>query len=77
VDEVNVKWCKANLSEIEAEICHFYPRLDITSLSIDVTYGVSVMTHPTEGAQFARLKELRRVLTAGGICILSTHRNTR
>jgi SAM-dependent methyltransferase len=73
VDKVNVEWCKANLSDIGVELCDFYPPLDLESSSVDMIYGISVMTHLTEGAQFAWLKELRRVLKTGGICILSTH----
>jgi SAM-dependent methyltransferase len=73
VDKVNVEWCKANLPDIVVEVCDFYPPLDLESSSVDVIYGISVMTHLTEGAQFAWLKELRRVLKIGGICILSTH----
>ena len=30
------------------------------------------MNHLTEGAQYAWLKELRRILKPGGICILTT-----
>jgi hypothetical protein len=36
-------------------------------------YGISVMTHLTQGTQFAWLKEIRRVLKPGGICVLTTH----
>jgi len=73
VDKVNVEWCKANLSDIGVDVCDFYPPLDLESSSVDVIYGISVMTHLTEGAQFAWLKELCRVLKTGGICILTTH----
>ena len=73
VDKVNVEWCKDNLSDIEVDVCDFYPPLDLQSSSVDLIYGISVMTHLTEGAQFAWLKDLRRVLKPGGICILTTH----
>ena len=72
VDKVNVEWCKANLPDIEVDICDFYPPLDLQSSSVDLIYGISVMNHLTEGAQFAWLKDLRRVLKSGGICILTT-----
>jgi SAM-dependent methyltransferase len=73
VDQVNVEWCKANLSDIGVKACDFYPPLDLESSSVDLIYGISVMTHLTEGAQFAWLKDLSRVLKPGGICILTTH----
>jgi SAM-dependent methyltransferase len=38
-----------------------------------LVYGISVMTHLTEGAQYAWLKELRRILKPGGICVLTIH----
>jgi SAM-dependent methyltransferase len=73
VDRVNVSWCQTNLPDIPVELCDFYPPLDLASGSVDMIYGISVMTHLTVGAQLAWLKELRRVLKPGGICVLSTH----
>jgi SAM-dependent methyltransferase len=73
VDKVNVEWCKTNLPDIEVDVCDFYPPIDLESSSVDLIYGISVMTHLTEGAQLAWLKDLRRVLNPGGICILTTH----
>ncbi|MCI4679985.1 class I SAM-dependent methyltransferase [Rhodoblastus acidophilus] len=73
VDQVNAKWCMDNCPDIESSCSDFFPPLEIQSASIDLVYGISVMTHLTEGAQYAWLKELRRILRPGGICILSTH----
>jgi SAM-dependent methyltransferase len=75
VDSVNVDWCRKNVSDIDVALADFFPPLEIEPASVDLIYGVSVMTHLTEGAQLAWLKEFRRILKTGGICILSTHGN--
>jgi SAM-dependent methyltransferase len=73
VDPVNVDWCVRNLSDIKTSVCDFFPPLELRESSVDIVYGISVMTHLTEGAQYAWLKELRRILRPGGLCLLSTH----
>lgn len=73
VDRVNAKWCHENYPDIETAVSDFFPPLDFESSSIDMIYGISVMTHLTEGAQYAWLKELRRILKPGGLCVLTTH----
>jgi SAM-dependent methyltransferase len=73
VDRVNIEWCKQNLPRIDTMLSDFFPPLDLLSESIDMAYGISVMTHLTQGAQMAWIKELRRILTPGGICILTIH----
>ena len=73
IDRVNVDWCRAHLDDIAVSLCDFYPPLDLESESLDMIYGISVMTHLTEAAQFVWLKELRRLLKPGGICVLTVH----
>jgi SAM-dependent methyltransferase len=73
VDRVNAEWCRQNLRDIPVSTSDFFPPLEIEASSIDMIYGISVMTHLTEGAQYAWLKELWRVLKPGGICVLTTH----
>jgi len=73
VDEVNVAWCRENLNDIEIGLCDFFPPLELEPNSIDVIYGISVMTHLTDAAQFVWLREIRRMLKPEGICILTTH----
>ena len=72
VDRVNAKWCRENYPDIETADADFFPPLDIETSSIDMVYGLSVMTHLTEVAQYAWLKELRRMLKPDGLCVLST-----
>jgi SAM-dependent methyltransferase len=73
VDRVNAQWCQESYPDIETVISDFFPPLDLEPSSIDMVYGISVMTHLTEGAQYAWLKELRRILKPGGLCVLTTH----
>jgi SAM-dependent methyltransferase len=73
VDGVNVEWCRQNLPDIEVSVSDFFPPLEFEASRFDLVYGISVMTHLTEGAQHAWLKELRRILKPGGICVLRTH----
>ena len=73
VDRFNAEWCMEHLSDIKTSICDFFPPLEFPACSIDMIYGISVMTHLTQGTQFAWLKEIRRVLKPGGICVLTTH----
>lgn len=72
VDQANVEWCQS-LPDIEVNLCDFYPPFDCESCSVDFAYGISVMTHLTEGAQMAWLKELRRVVRPGGTVVLTTN----
>ena len=73
VDSVNVEWCRSTFRDIENSVSDFFPPLELATASIDMVYGISVMTHLTEGAQYAWLKELRRVLKPDGVCVLTTH----
>jgi SAM-dependent methyltransferase len=73
VDQVNVDWCQRNLHDIEVNLCDFYPPFDCESCSVDFAYGISVMTHLSEGAQMAWLEELRRVVRPGGTIVLTTN----
>jgi ubiquinone/menaquinone biosynthesis C-methylase UbiE len=73
VDGLNVEFGNANHPRIEFTVGPFYPPLPYPDESFDSLYGISVMTHLTEGAQFAWLKELRRVVRPGAAVILTVH----
>jgi len=74
IDAVNVEWCKHNMPDVATfsmiEPLGTFPLHDD---SVDLLYGISVMTHLTEHAQFQWLNEIRRVLKPGGGAILTTH----
>jgi ubiquinone/menaquinone biosynthesis C-methylase UbiE len=71
VDKFNVDWCRANLPDLEVSQCDFFPPTQLASSSVDLIYGISVMTHLTEQTQLRWLAELRRILKPDGVCILS------
>ena len=73
VDAYNVDYAKLRYPDIEFALAPFYPPLPYKDGSFDALYGISVMTHLTEGAQFAWLKELRRVVKPGAPVILTVH----
>jgi ubiquinone/menaquinone biosynthesis C-methylase UbiE len=73
VDSFNIAWCQKYITDIETSICDFYPKINVLDQTIDVVYGISVMTHLTEDVQEIWLRELKRILKPGGISILTIH----
>ncbi len=73
VDEYNVAFGKAHYPDIEFLQSPFFPPLPYEDHSFDFAYGISVVTHLTEGAQFAWLKELHRLVKPGALVILTVH----
>lgn len=74
VDPVNVEWCKKHLSDVG----EFSLLSDENSSvgppgSVDLLYGISVMTHLTELRQQQWLQRISDALKPGGIAILTTH----
>jgi len=73
VDELNVRFGKQQNADIDFVHSPYYPPLPFKDGSFDVAYGISVMTHLTEGAQIAWLKELRRIVKRGAPVVLTVH----
>jgi SAM-dependent methyltransferase len=73
VDLFNVEMGKTKFPEVEFIHSPYYPPLPAPDGSFDMAFGISVMTHLTEGAQFAWLKELRRVVKPQAPVILTVH----
>jgi SAM-dependent methyltransferase len=73
VDEVNVRWCQENLDDIPVALSDIYPPLDLADDSVDVVFGVSVMTHLPQPSQVVWLRELRRIVRPGGLVLLTVH----
>jgi SAM-dependent methyltransferase len=76
IDEMNVKWCQDNLSNL-SEGVHFrllsLEGFDLPSSSVDLLYGISIFTHLSEHNQHIWLSEIRRVLKPSAIAILTVH----
>ena len=75
IDKVNLDWCRAAIgpgatfAQLNTELA----TLPVDDHSIDLLYGISVVTHLTEHHQFQWLEELRRVMRSGGAVILTVH----
>lgn len=67
-----VAWCRANLAGAYFEN-GLQPPLALETGSIDFAYAHSVLTHLTEATAQAWLSELRRVLSPGGIAVVTFH----
>ena len=73
IDPVNVEWCRARLKPL-GNISHGrLDGFDLENDSVDFLYGISVMTHLSEYYQGLWLAEIARVLSPGGVAILTTH----
>ncbi len=73
VDAFNVAHGRARFPDIAFVEAPFLPPLPFADGTFDAIYGVSVLTHLTESAQFAWLKELRRLVRPGAPVIVSAH----
>jgi len=73
VDSYNIDFAKLRSPAVEFAVAPFYPPLPYMDGTFDALYGISVMTHLTEGAQFAWLKELRRIVKPGAPVVLTVH----
>ncbi len=67
-----VAWCNANLPFVEARGNAEAPPLPAAESEFDVAYAFSVFTHLGEDAQLAWIRELERVLKAGGLLLFTT-----
>jgi len=73
IDEVNIGWCRQHLAGMgEFELLSL-EGFALPPSSVDLLYGISVMTHLSEHHQHRWLEEIRRVLRPGGLAILTVH----
>ena len=68
-----IEWCRSNLALGEFAINGLAPPLEYRDREFDVVYAFSVFTHLTTELQSAWISELTRVLTPGGLLLISTH----
>lgn len=68
-----VAWCRANLTFADFETNALAPPLPFNKEGFDLVYAFSVFTHLPESLQRTWIEELHRVLTPGGLLVISTH----
>lgn len=75
IDPEAIAWCSGHLGEIGRFLVNdaMPPIAGVGSATVDLLYGVSVMSHLPEGMQDAWLAEIARVLKPGGVALLSVH----
>jgi SAM-dependent methyltransferase len=74
-NEETISWCKKNIHQISFLHNGIEPPLPFGSHFFDCIYAISVLTHLSEEAHYAWIRELFRVLKTNGIVILTTHGN--
>lgn len=68
----HIEWLTKNYPLADFRVSQFMPPLPFDDNTFDLIYSVSVFTHLSEEAQFAWLKELKRVLKPNQIALLTT-----
>ena len=70
IDPEAIAWCAANIPGA-FELSDVDPPLPYEKESMDVVIATSVFTHLTQGSQMRWLREMRRILTPGGLLLAS------
>ena len=73
VDGYTVAFARSHVPGGEFVKAPLMPPLPFVEAKVGAIYGISVVTHLTEAAQFAWLSELRRLIPAGAPVILTVH----
>lgn len=75
IDPEAIAWCCGHLGDVGRFLVNeaMPPIPGVESATVDLLYGVSVMSHLPEGMQDAWLGEIARVLKPGGVALLSVH----
>ena len=72
IDEVNIDWCKAHLSDqAEFHLIGLMPPTPYEAGEFDFIYGLSVITHLERAARDAWIAELARILKPQGHALLT------
>jgi SAM-dependent methyltransferase len=72
-----IEWSRRAFPHVEFEVNALESPLAYDDESFDLVYAVSVFTHLGERAQLFWIRELRRVLTRGGLLLLTLHGRSR
>jgi SAM-dependent methyltransferase len=68
----SVAWCQRNIPSVTFKTNELAPPLEFDAGVFDVLYCRSVFTHLSEDMHFAWMRELRRVVRADGLLMIST-----
>ena len=68
-----VQWCRENLPRVNTVQCATHPPLQFESNCFDLIAAVSVFTHLPDDQSRSWIEELTRVLTPGGLLVMTTH----
>ena len=68
-----IVWCDQHLDFAEFGTNRLEPPTRYREHSFDLAYAFSVFTHLPEALQFARMREMRRILKPGGWLIITLH----
>ena len=67
-----IQWCRDHIKGVNFSQNRLSPRLEFNNEFFHVIYGISIFTHLSEPMHKAWMKELSRILSAGGILMLTT-----
>ena len=70
---VTIDWCRKNISSVQFSRNDLNPPTLYENNYFDVIYGISIFTHLSEHNHQAWFEELIRMLTPGGILLLTSH----
>jgi SAM-dependent methyltransferase len=73
IDHEAITWCKQNISRATFAVIPPVPPTGYPDNSFDLVVGNSVLTHLTKDLQLVWLKEVRRIVTPGGLFLTSLH----
>lgn len=71
IDALNIAWCRDHLAPGRFETVDLMPPTPLEDNSFDVIISSSVLSHLTEEVMNEWLAEMNRVLTPGGVALLS------
>jgi SAM-dependent methyltransferase len=73
VDAAAVAWASRHHPDARWSASRFEPPLPFADRSFELVYSISVFSHLDERLQDRWLEDVRRVLTPGGVALLSVH----
>lgn len=71
IDPDNIQGCAETIKTAHFQQVDLYPPTPFADASFDLVIGISVLTHLTEPVQNAWLSELQRIVSPGGLVLLS------